>query len=79
METQLVIPEMITATFGLAVFLLGAKLTRRFAILREFNIPEPVTGGLLAAALFAAAPFSPASLISRAHVQGLNDKTMGRR
>ena len=53
MEMQLVIPEMITATFGLAVFLLGAKLTRQFAILREFNIPEPVTGGLLAAAFFA--------------------------
>lgn len=44
---------MITATLGLAVFLLGARLTRKFSILREFNIPEPVTGGLLAAALFA--------------------------
>lgn len=53
MDTQIVIPEMITATLGLAVFLLGARLTRRFAVLREFNIPEPVTGGLLAAALFA--------------------------
>ncbi|WP_299352069.1 sodium/glutamate symporter [uncultured Shimia sp.] len=53
MESQIVIPEMITATLGLAVFLLGARLTRKYKVLQEFNIPEPVTGGLLAAALFA--------------------------
>ncbi|PSL18849.1 sodium/glutamate symporter [Shimia abyssi] len=52
MAQVIVIPEFITATLGLAVFLLGARLTRKVAFLREFNIPEPVTGGLIAAACF---------------------------
>ncbi|MDE0590116.1 sodium/glutamate symporter [Halocynthiibacter sp. C4] len=52
MEHVHTIPEFITATLGFAVFLLGARLTRKVAFLREFNIPEPVTGGLLAAVLF---------------------------
>lgn len=54
MESLIVIPEILTATLGFAVFLLGARLTRKIAILREFNIPEPVTGGLIAAAAFGA-------------------------
>ncbi len=53
MDQVFVVPDMLTATFGFAVFLLGARLTRRVAFLREFNIPEPVTGGLIAAAMFA--------------------------
>ena len=53
MDQVFVVPEMITATLGFAVFLLGARLTRKVAFLREFNIPEPVTGGLIAAAIFA--------------------------
>ena len=53
MDPVFVVPEMITATLGFAVFLLGARLTRKVAFLREFNIPELVTGGLLAAAIFA--------------------------
>ena len=52
MENPIVIPDLITATLGFAVFLLGARMTRKFAFLREFNIPEPVTGGLIAAAIF---------------------------
>lgn len=52
MTDAFVIPSFITATLGFAVFLLGARLTRRVAFLREFNIPEPVTGGLIAAVLF---------------------------
>ncbi|CUH52539.1 sodium/glutamate symporter [Shimia marina] len=52
MSQILVVPEMLTATLGFAVYLLGAQLTRKVAVLREFNIPEPVTGGLLAAAAF---------------------------
>jgi ESS family glutamate:Na+ symporter len=43
------IPDFETATLGLLVFLIGAQITRRVRVLREFNIPEPVTGGLLAA------------------------------
>lgn len=52
MDAAIHIPDFITATLGFAVFLLGAGLTRKLAILREFNIPEPVTGGLIAAAGF---------------------------
>lgn len=40
------------ATLGLLVFLIGATITRHVAPLRSFNIPEPVTGGLIAALLF---------------------------
>lgn len=36
-------------TLGLVVYLLGAWLTRKVALLRDWNIPEPVTGGLIAA------------------------------
>ena len=53
MAEPVIINDFLTATFGFAVFLLGARLTRKVAFLREFNIPEPVTGGLLAAGLFA--------------------------
>lgn len=53
LASEIVIPELITATLGFAVFLIGARLTRQLAFLRNFNIPEPVTGGLLAAVVFA--------------------------
>lgn len=33
------------------MFFVGTHINRRFTVLREFNIPEPVTGGLLAAAI----------------------------
>lgn len=36
-------------TLGIFVFFLGFWLTKKFSLLREFNIPEPVTGGLLVA------------------------------
>ncbi len=42
------IPAFLTATLGLAVYLIGAEINARVATLRQFNIPEPVTGGLLA-------------------------------
>ncbi|MDA7966894.1 sodium/glutamate symporter [Ruegeria sp.] len=42
------IPDFLTATLGFAVYLLGAEINVRVATLRNFNIPEPVTGGLLA-------------------------------
>lgn len=48
MTEALVIPEFLTVTLGFAVFLLGARLNARVEVLRRFNIPEPVTGGLLA-------------------------------
>ncbi len=42
------IPGFLTATLGIAVYLIGAEINARVALLRQFNIPEPVTGGLLA-------------------------------
>ena len=36
-------------TIGILVFFVGAWITKNIRVLREFNIPEPVTGGLLAA------------------------------
>ncbi|MEO0666319.1 MAG: sodium/glutamate symporter [Pseudomonadota bacterium] len=43
------VPAFITATLGLAVFLLGTMLNARLEVLRRFNIPDPVSGGLVAA------------------------------
>ncbi|WP_027259825.1 sodium/glutamate symporter [Leisingera aquimarina] len=48
METHITIPDFISVTLGFAVFLLGARLNAKVAVLRRFNIPEPVTGGLAA-------------------------------
>jgi ESS family glutamate:Na+ symporter len=39
----------LTYTIGILVFFVGAWLTKKITFLRDFNIPEPVTGGLLAA------------------------------
>jgi ESS family glutamate:Na+ symporter len=38
-------------TIGILVFFVGVSLTKKFRLLRDFNIPEPVTGGLIAALL----------------------------
>jgi len=46
----LTMPDFATATLGFAVYLLGTYLNGWFAPLRRFNIPEPVSGGLIAAA-----------------------------
>jgi glutamate:Na+ symporter, ESS family len=37
----------LAVTAGIVVLFVGKALNRRFATLREYNIPEPVTGGLL--------------------------------
>ncbi len=47
-DAALEIPSLLTATLGIAVYLTGAEINARVAVLRQFNIPEPVTGGLLA-------------------------------
>lgn len=49
MNEPFLIPGFITVTLGLAVFLLGARINKRISFLRRLNIPEAVTGGLLAA------------------------------
>ncbi|AHD10587.1 sodium/glutamate symporter [Phaeobacter gallaeciensis] len=49
MDAQINIPDFISLTLGFAVYLLGARLNSRVELLQRFNIPEPVSGGLLAA------------------------------
>src|SRR6516165_558427 len=44
-----VAPDFLTLTLGLLVYFVGVIVTRRVAFLRNYNIPEPVTGGFLAA------------------------------
>lgn len=41
--------ELASVSLAIVVYLFGARLTRKVAFLRNFNIPEPVTGGLAAA------------------------------
>lgn len=39
----------VSYTMGIVVFLVGMKINRQLLFLRRFNIPEPVSGGMLAA------------------------------
>ena len=50
--TQVQFPEFMSVTFGLVAYLLGEAINRRVGLLKRFNIPDPVTGGLLLALLF---------------------------
>jgi glutamate:Na+ symporter, ESS family len=45
----LVVPDFLALTLGLVVYFMGVIVTRNVAFLRNYNIPEPVTGGFLAA------------------------------
>lgn len=47
--TTINVESFLAYTIGIVVFFIGMRLNRRFAILRSYNIPEPVTGGLAAA------------------------------
>ncbi|MEM9475377.1 MAG: sodium/glutamate symporter [Pseudomonadota bacterium] len=49
MSDALTVPDFITFTLGMIVYFAGAALTKRIRVLRDFNIPEPVTGGFAAA------------------------------
>ena len=55
MTQSILVPDMLAVTLGFAVFLTGANINSRISILRQYNIPDPVTGGLLAAFVFLAA------------------------
>ncbi|NRB01451.1 MAG: sodium/glutamate symporter, partial [Rhodobacteraceae bacterium] len=44
-----VIEDFAAVTVGLLVYIIGVNLTARVRVLRDFNIPEPVSGGLLVA------------------------------
>lgn len=48
-DNTLVSPDFLTLTLGIVVYFVGVILNRRIAFLRNYNIPEPVTGGFLAA------------------------------
>lgn len=48
-ENLIVVDDFLTYTIGIVVYFLGMRLTGRIAFLRAYNIPEPVTGGILAA------------------------------
>ena len=43
------LPDFMAITFGLITYLLGEAINDRVPVLRRFNIPDPVTGGLLVA------------------------------
>ncbi|MEM8817268.1 MAG: sodium/glutamate symporter [Pseudomonadota bacterium] len=45
----LTLESFVAYTIGIVVFFAGMQLNRRVSILRAYNIPEPVTGGLIAA------------------------------
>ncbi len=50
--TSFIAPDFLALTVGMVVFFVGAMVTQRVAFLRNYNIPEPVTGGFIAALLF---------------------------
>jgi glutamate:Na+ symporter, ESS family len=43
--------DFISLTVGIVVYFVGVLITRQSGFLRRYNIPEPVTGGLVAAAV----------------------------
>ena len=43
---EITVPTFISVTLGIVMFFLGAFLTRKIAVLGDYNIPEPVSGGL---------------------------------
>ena len=47
------IDQFLAVTLGIIVLFAGKRLNEAVAFLREFSIPEPVTGGLLFSVLFA--------------------------
>lgn len=44
---QIVFPDFMAVTFGLVTYLVGEAVNNRIPVLRRFNIPDPVTGGLI--------------------------------
>ena len=55
METTFLVDDFITYTIGIIVYFIGMRLTDEIAFLRNYNIPEPVTGGVLASLVLLAA------------------------
>ncbi len=53
--TSIVVPNFLAYTISIIVFFVGVHVNKRITVLRAYNIPEPVTGSLLAAAAVYAA------------------------
>ena len=51
-EQVLHVRPFLSVTAGIVVLFVGKALNQRLALLREYNIPEPVTGGLLFSVAF---------------------------
>ena len=51
-DRVLFLHSFLAVTTGIVVLFVGKGLNRRYRLLREYNIPEPVTGGLLFAGVF---------------------------
>lgn len=49
MPETIQVPEFVAFTLGMVVYFVGARLTRRRKFLRDYNIPEPVSGGIFTA------------------------------
>ena len=49
---NLIAPDFLALTIGIVVFFVGVLITQRVSFLRTYNIPEPVTGGFVAALAF---------------------------
>ena len=47
--TEIQIDSFVAYTLGIVVYFVGVHLNRKVAVLRAYNIPEPVSGGLVAA------------------------------
>ena len=56
-DGQLQVQSFLTVTLGILVLFVGKALNQRVRLLREFTIPEPVSGGLLVAVLIAVLHF----------------------
>lgn len=48
-ENDIQVGSFLAYTIGIVVYFVGAKMTAYVGFLRSYNIPEPVTGGILAA------------------------------
>ena len=49
---KLVAPDFLALTIGIVVFFVGVLITQRVSFFRTYSIPEPVTGGFVAALAF---------------------------
>jgi len=47
--TEFIAPDFLAVTIGIVVFFVGVLITQRVEFLRRYSIPEPVTGGFVAA------------------------------